>query len=367
MKNNKIVLILAVFVLFNYLFQGCKSDNQKGSDSKNVSNIITTKIDSISDIDGNVYKTVSIGKQTWMAENLKVTKYSDGTPIPFVKGDSNWANLTNNDKAYCWLNDDSSHKETHGALYTYAAAINDTNMEISNQQGVCPTGWHLPSDSEWRILEDYITSNGYSGREGASLMSKSDWGNKGADNFGFKAIPGGYREESYGSFTWYENFASYWTSTQTNSKEAFYRGLISSKDKIQRWYFNKSCGMSVRCVMDYEKLTFSNDYLIGEFSTQKNGGSELKISKQGTNFVLMNKIDNKWAAEEKLTEMDEEQLIEKFGDNWMNIVCAALTSGICDYYRLQPGKKLGGITMGDQPDTEYLSRCLADNYLFKVK
>jgi len=126
-----------------------------------------------------------------------------------------------------------------------------------------------------------------------------------------------------------------------------------------------SCGQGEN---NQEKLAFSNDYLIGEFSSKKNGSEELKIVKQGENYMLMQKIENnKWAEGEMLTGIKKEQLVEKFGDNWSNIVSAALTSGMCDYYRLQPGENAGGITMGEQPDTEYLSRCFADNYLYKVK
>jgi len=117
-----------------------------------------------------------------------------------------------------------------------------------------------------------------------------------------------------------------------------------------------------------EKLPFSNDYLIGEFSSEKKGKGELKIVKQGDFFVLTQKIENdKWTEGEKLTAVSNEQLIEEFGDNWANVVIAALTSGMCDYYRLQPGASVEGITMGNQPDTDYLSRCFADNYLYKVK
>ncbi len=126
-----------------------------------------------------------------------------------------------------------------------------------------------------------------------------------------------------------------------------------------------SCGQGKKT---QEKLPFSNDYLIGEFSSQKNGAGELKIAKQGENYVLMQKMENnKWTEGEKLTALEDGQLIEKFGNNWAGIISAALTSGMCDYYRVQPGESLGGITMGEQPGTEYLSRCFSDSYLYKVK
>lgn len=126
-----------------------------------------------------------------------------------------------------------------------------------------------------------------------------------------------------------------------------------------------SCGQGEK---NQGKLTFSNDYLVGGFSSEKNGDEEFKIVKQGDNYILMQKIArNQWTEGERLSEISNEQLDEKFGDDWTNILSAALTSGMCDYYRLQPGQSLGGITMGAQPDTEYVSRCFADNYLYKVK
>ena len=126
-----------------------------------------------------------------------------------------------------------------------------------------------------------------------------------------------------------------------------------------------SCGQGKKT---QEKLPFSNDYLIGEFSSQEGGVGELKIAKQGENYMLMQKMENnEWTKGEKLTAMPGQQLIEKFGKDWPGIISAALTSGMCDCYRVQPGESLGGITMGEQPGTEYFSRCFSDSYLYKVK
>ncbi len=129
------------------------------------------------DVDGNNYSVVSIGTQIWMAENIRVTRYTDGTAIPLITDNDAWDALDNNntDKAYCWYDNDSiSYFQTYGALYTYAAAVNGDSRG-SNVQGVCPDGWHLPNEDEWTTLENYISDNGHEGSEGTALKTSSGW------------------------------------------------------------------------------------------------------------------------------------------------------------------------------------------------
>ena len=123
--------------------------NSVGTGYGNQVSIITLQNDQIADIDGNIYNTVLIGTQVWMKENLKTTKYSDGTLIPLVKTNTSWMTIGINDKAYCFYNDDSPNGNIYGALYTWSAAVNGLIGSASNPsgiQGACPTGWHLPSD-----------------------------------------------------------------------------------------------------------------------------------------------------------------------------------------------------------------------------
>ena len=105
----------------------------------------------ITDYDGNIYKIVTIGNQTWMAENLKTTHYTNGTEIQVVEDPTSWYALGNTDKAMCYYNNSTANADTYGALYTWAAAMNGAESSSNNPssiQGVCPTGWHLPSDGE---------------------------------------------------------------------------------------------------------------------------------------------------------------------------------------------------------------------------
>jgi len=197
----------------------------------------------LTDYDGNTYKTVIIGTQLWMAENLKVTKEADGTAIPLVTDDTDWANLENNDtdKAYCYYSNSTDSLAKYGALYTYAAA-----------KDACPTGWHLPSDAEWTELETYIANDGHSGTEGTALKSISGWYNSGngTDDYGFSALPGGIRHIDDGAFGGVGGSGYWWSSTEHSSSNAYLRYLDYNYASVRRYSGNKSNGVSVRCVRD---------------------------------------------------------------------------------------------------------------------
>lgn len=231
-----------------------------GNELEFITNSFTYTIH-VTDIDGNTYPAVEIGNQIWMAKNLMVTKYSDGTSIPFIDNNTGWANLENNniDAAYCWQNDDINNKDTYGALYTYAAATNGDNSG-STIQGACPDGWHLPSDSEWKELEIElgisqleVDSDGWRGNnEGASLKSTTGWpdGTLSTDEYGFAAIPTGHRESFDGEFLYNSNTTYYWSSTEDASDDgsSFDRFLEYGHDGIHRDAYWKSNGLSIRCI-----------------------------------------------------------------------------------------------------------------------
>lgn len=205
------------------------------------------------------FKTVTIGTQVWMAENLNITHYPNGTAIPLVEYSATWDDLgdNNTDDAYGYYNNQSTSQ--YGALYTYAAAKN-----------ACPTGWHLPSDGEWTILENYLAENGfnYDGSIGGgkakiakSLAAQSNWtkdtgtgtiGNNLSINngSGFSALPGGYRSSSGGDRN-ADTYGNWWTSTESSSSTAFHRRLTFLYAGIGRFDdTKKSYGQSVRCVKD---------------------------------------------------------------------------------------------------------------------
>jgi len=194
----------------------------------------------VDDYDGNHYDAILIGNQIWMAENLKVTHYPDGTLIPLVTNNIAWKNLGVNDDAYCYYENSTDSAAKYGALYTYVAATN-----------ACPTGWHLPTDVEWTDLENYI-SIGHNGEEGTVLKSTSGWNSdgNGTDDYGFTALPGGYRSCDYGEFNDVGNNGYWWSSTSVGFDDAFYRFLIYYQGIVNRISDNRSYGFSVRCVKD---------------------------------------------------------------------------------------------------------------------
>lgn len=220
---------------------------------------------SMIDIQGNTYKTTQIGSQIWMAENLRVTRYADGSPIPLVSDRLAWDSLEDNDldKAYCWYDNDSlSYSQKYGALYTYAAAVNGTPWDgINHVQGVCPDGWHLPSKTEWFILEDYIKNLGYNFDVGTILKAKLGWFNRdgdpegnGIDVYHFGGLPGGHidwREQS--SFADEGILGKWWCSMESPSSShtvGLAYGLIYNNPNLGNFFEAKSGGISVRCIKD---------------------------------------------------------------------------------------------------------------------
>jgi uncharacterized protein (TIGR02145 family) len=207
-----------------------------------LSNSCKKEKDEVTDADGYIYKTVTIGTQIWMAENLKTTKYNDGAAIPNVTSGTTWAGLTTG--AYCWyLNDETAFKNTYGALYNWYAV---------NTGKLCPTGWHVPSYDEWGVLD---SAAGYGQVAGGNLKETGEihWmtPNNGATNeTGFTALPGGFRYHD-GTFDWMGYHSFWWTATEYNSTIAL-DAFIVNYDNYLGFSFSdkKECGMSVRCIKD---------------------------------------------------------------------------------------------------------------------
>ena len=214
----------------------------------------SNEIGTVTDYDGNTYSTLKIGNQWWMAENLKVTHYANGTAIPLIEESLEWHNLGFSDKAYCYYDNSSSNKDTYGALYTWAAAMNgaaSSSINPSGVQGVCPDGWHLPSDAEWTELTDYLGGTRVAGGK-LKETGTTHWGspNTGATNeSGFTALSGGYRFHS-GTFGGLGNDAHFWSATEDSSSDAWHRSLGYNASSVGRRDGYKTDGFSVRCTKD---------------------------------------------------------------------------------------------------------------------
>ena len=209
--------------------------------------------DTVTDIDGNTYPTVVIGTQEWMAEDLRVTHYPNGDAIPHITVNTTWGNLANNntDDAYSFYNNDST--TDYGALYTYAAAIADDWTRDNNaNQGVCPNGWHLPTDSEWTTLTNYLGGTSVAGGK-MKEIGTTHWNapNTGATNSsGFTALPSGSRGSNSGSFLSIGNYGGWWSGTEPSSSRAYSCNLSYHNASARHPSNNKSYGFCVRCIRD---------------------------------------------------------------------------------------------------------------------
>jgi uncharacterized protein (TIGR02145 family) len=223
-----------------------KDDNSSLSNSTNgkTAAIFNSNITygSLTDQDGNEYKTVTIGTQTWMAENLRTTKYNDGTPIPKVTDLAIWSGLITG--AYCNYNNTASIDTiaTYGRLYNWYAV---------NTGKLAPKGWHVPTDAEWTTLTNYLGSEDIAGGK-LKETGTTHWysPNLGATNAtGFTALPGGSRSGD-GLFDVIGDYGFYWSSTEYDSDDAYYRALTHLISDVGSDYYVKELGFSVRCIKD---------------------------------------------------------------------------------------------------------------------
>jgi uncharacterized protein (TIGR02145 family) len=199
----------------------------------------------ITDAEGNTYKTVTIGNQTWMAENLKVSKYNDGTTIPNITDNTSWSNLTTG--AWAYYNNNATNNAKYGKLYNWYAVSPTTN----GNKNVCPTGWHIPTDAEWTVLTDYLGGSSVAGGKMKEVGTTSwDSPNTDATNTSlFTGLPGGYRNTD-GNYENIRNDGYWWGSTEGTTVVAWYRNLGYSIGNAVRSANIKRSGLSVRCLRD---------------------------------------------------------------------------------------------------------------------
>jgi uncharacterized protein (TIGR02145 family) len=225
------------------LIPGISAANKTIIDTCPTAQILNSQLvyGNVKDFEGNLYKTITIGNQTWMAENLRSSKYSNGDSIPNVIDTTEWISLRSG--AQCSYFFDSSLICPYGNLYNWYA-VNDT-------RNVCPTGWHVPSDSEWVALEIYLGGDTIAG---SKLKSTGNiyWANPNtlADNStGFSGLPGGGRLTD-GHFSLINTIGQYWTSTSYETYMAWSRTLEYNSGIVFRSPNGKTVGFSVRCIKD---------------------------------------------------------------------------------------------------------------------
>lgn len=232
-------ITLMFFSSLLFISIGCKKDDGDGDDV-------------LKDIDGNTYRSVTINDQVWMQENLRTTKFNDGSSIDLVTGKTEWTNLK--EPGYCWYNNDESvHKQPFGALYNYYSVATGK---------LCPTGWRIPSTDDFKRLELYLDMDpieadnlGWRGTGlniGGQLKSTEEayWipPNNGATNeTGFSARGSGGRS-LLGEFIYLKQYGYLWTSTVVDNEFAVMRGFGSAQRTIFKSHYQKEYGFPVRCI-----------------------------------------------------------------------------------------------------------------------
>jgi len=202
--------------------------------------------DCIKDVDGNTYKTVTIGTQTWMAENLKTSKYNDGTDIPNVTDAKQWTELTTG--AWCNYNNSDSLGKIYGKLYNWYA----TNPTTNGNKNVCPSGWHVPSIKEWTTIIDYLGGENIAGGK-MKEIDTSSW--KNPNNYAtnvslFTGLPSGQLTYNSGESYFFHHFGMMWSNTEKNTTDAWGYNLYYKVSSIDRDEGDKKYGLSIRCLKD---------------------------------------------------------------------------------------------------------------------
>ncbi len=239
---NRLTVLFMIFM--SVLFTGCEKDD-----------VSLFETGTVTDIDGNIYSTVKIGTQWWMSDNLRTTKFNDGSNIESTSPNSlsvvfidtavyQWAYLAN-----------EAFAQIYGRLYTWYTVV--------DERGVCPDGWHVPTDNDWTVLTDYLVDNGYgNGGEGIdiakAMSSKTGFLQTGIEGVpgnrqelnnssGFNAMPGGMRMLT-GLYLFAGGDAFYWSATASDSTQAWNRLIDFDLSFVQRQAQPKNYGYSVRCV-----------------------------------------------------------------------------------------------------------------------
>jgi len=187
-------------------------------------------------------KEVIIGKQIWMTENLNVSTFRNGDPITHIKTNVEWEKAgVSEQPAWCYFDNDPTNWEKYGKLYNWYA--------LNDPRGLAPEGWHIPSDAEWTQLADYL---GEEDNAAVKMKSKNGWkdhGN-GTNESRFTGLPGGYRSEN-GTFSNFSSGGYWWSSTEDDKGNAWYRYIGYQDGALHRgYYYKEGIGFSVRCLRD---------------------------------------------------------------------------------------------------------------------
>jgi len=247
MKFKGLSIIFSLIIFVGLAMSSCDKEEENDPAVENPTNGKTTAVfnsnktyGTMTDQDGNVYKTITIGTQTWMAENLRTTKFRDGSAIPNVTDGTAWGALIT--AAYCNYENTNNDVEiaTYGRLYNWYA--------VADSRNIAPAGWHVPSDAEWTTLTTYLGGRSVAGgkmKETGTTHWESP--NTGATNeSGFTALPAGDRSDYFEELGYFAN----WWSFEASVSDGYGRYLVHDYAACDWGDYNKEFGLSVRLLKD---------------------------------------------------------------------------------------------------------------------
>jgi uncharacterized protein (TIGR02145 family) len=237
--NVLVYSIIGLGAFTNYYYR-VRGYNEVGTgDNSNVETIKT--LNGIADVDGNIYNIITIGTQQWLIENLKTTKYADGSAIPNITNDAAWGSDVTG--AYCWYDDDIANKTLYGALYNWYA--------VNNAHGLAPTGWRIPSDVDFVTLETFLGGSIIAGGK-LKEMGLTHWTtpNTGATNdYGFKGMPSGRRLYT-GEYQSIGTNCFLHTTKEDSPTHSVQRYLSHTSAVLSLSTVGKNYGLAIRCMRD---------------------------------------------------------------------------------------------------------------------
>ncbi len=265
---------------------------------------LSAQTDSITDREGNVYQTVQIGDQWWMAENLRVTQFANGDQIPQLTNATEWANTLKG--AYCYYGNKTYFADTYGNLYNW--------YTVEDERGVCPVGWHVATDEDWIIMEMHLGMSAEEAErmtawrgtdEGDKIKDESFGGNNSA---GFTALGTGYRDPE-GIFKAMGTDNDYWTSTPYDNRgntEGVLHGLLNTNPSTVRNFHVPGYGFCIRCVRD-EAVQVKNQTPLPDSRVFPNpAGDQLFVRNADGNHLTIRNISGQTVLTESVTSPDHQ-------------------------------------------------------------
>jgi len=230
-KRPKISTYLLLAITLSIMTSSCKKSEENDPNA-------------VKDIDGNTYTIITIGTQQWLKENLKTTKYNDGTPVPLVTDNTAWAALST--PGYCWYdNNASQNKDAYGALYNWYAATTGK---------LCPTGWHVPGEADWIELENNLggweVAGGKMKEQGTTYWNTPNTDATNSSNFSGR---GNGQRNNDGTFGYMKEYGEYWSTAEGAIYNAKTRGMANNSGGLfgtGSSYRDKICGLAIRCIKD---------------------------------------------------------------------------------------------------------------------